>query len=862
MRFRLAVIGICLCLLAGGVFAEEDYLKEKLVKLSIVDRTEILNLLEIDLVIEHIDLSYVVARANDQQYVELVRRGYNPLVLVEDIVANQRAMLATDDYKGYYTHAAMIAAVNALVAAHPDLVSVQQVGTTKNGRSIIMVKVSDNVGSDENEPEIYFDGNIHGDELSALEVCMYLINYLIDNYGTDATVTELVDTRELFVIPMVNPDGRESGSRYNSNGVDCNRDNGFMWGGDGGSPGPFSQAETQAIRTALDQNHFSLATSYHSGTLFFSYPWSYHYDGTPEVDEYVEIGDGYTEVNHYPVDQGSHGMYSMSGSTKDTFYGSYGALGATIEVSSQKTPPFADIAGICNNNIGGQLYMMEVAGYGIGGVVTDADTDAPIPAIIQVNDSVEDMWVSYNDQTIGDFHRFLMPGTYNVTVCANGYECYTHEGVVVLENQQTNLNTALEPSDLPNPWGYRFAYSRMPDADDATPEAWRTLGAPDGQYLSIGTGDWVVIDMGPNGIIEDETGVDIIVFEGIDASGDEGFTLYGSNTWNGPWNEIDDGRGTSDFDLNGSGLDEVRYFKIVDDGSDEDGALDGFDLDAIGGPAILVAGFTATPTSGDAPLEVDFTSNCLGNITSYLWTFGDGSTSTAENPTHTYTTADDYTVTLEVTGALGTTAETKTDYIHVIWGVPVANFAADPTSGKAPHEVDFTDFSLGSVQSWEWDFGDGETSDEADPTHIYQDPGTYSVSLTVSGPGGTDSKTKNDYITVRCPAPAADFSADPTSGDAPLEVTFTSLADGMSDCISGYAWDFGDEGNSGEENPVYLYQKPGTYTVKFTVMGDGGADLEEKEAYIEVTGETTDDDDDNDDAGGDDDDDDDDACGC
>ncbi len=166
-----------------------------------------------------------------------------------------------------------------------------------------------------------------------------------------------------------------------------------------------------------------------------------------------------------------------------------------------------------------------------------------------------------------------------------------------------------------------------------------------------------------------------------------------------------------------------------------------------GGPAAPTANFTASPTSGCAPLTVTFTDQSTGDIDSWSWDFGDGSTSTEQNPTHQYTSAGTYTVKLTVTGPGGSDTETKVDYITVS-DVPVADFSGSPTSGNAPLTVTFTDQSTGNPTSWSWDFGDGGTSTEQNPTHEYTVAGTYTVSLTVENSCGTDTETKVDYITV------------------------------------------------------------------------------------------------------------------
>jgi serine protease AprX len=153
-----------------------------------------------------------------------------------------------------------------------------------------------------------------------------------------------------------------------------------------------------------------------------------------------------------------------------------------------------------------------------------------------------------------------------------------------------------------------------------------------------------------------------------------------------------------------------------------------------------VASFSAIPTSGNAPLKVSFSDMSTGVPASWLWDFGDGNTSTDQNPIHTYSIAGKYTVGLTVENAAGSNTETKSDYINVTKKVPTADFSASPTSGKTPLKVQFTDRSTGSPTSWKWSFGDGASSTQKNPKHTYSKAGKYAVSLTVKCSAGSDTK--------------------------------------------------------------------------------------------------------------------------
>jgi len=163
---------------------------------------------------------------------------------------------------------------------------------------------------------------------------------------------------------------------------------------------------------------------------------------------------------------------------------------------------------------------------------------------------------------------------------------------------------------------------------------------------------------------------------------------------------------------------------------------------------------------------------------------------------------------------------------------PVADFTGTPTSGTAPLIVTFTDASANTPDTWSWDFGDSTpVSPLQNPVHEYAGAGTYTVALTVSNAVGSDTETKIGYITAGIAPPVADFSGIPTSGNAPLTVTFT---DTSAYSPTSWLWDFGDgdSTNSTVQNPVHTYASAATYSVTLTATNAGGSDDETKTNYI------------------------------
>lgn len=248
----------------------------------------------------------------------------------------------------------------------------------------------------------------------------------------------------------------------------------------------------------------------------------------------------------------------------------------------------------------------------------------------------------------------------------------------------------------------------------------------------------------------------------------------------------------------------------------------------INAEGVPIAQFESSATAGFAPLEVEFNDLSTGNITNWLWDFGDGNTSTEQNPSHTYDTEGLFTVTLEVGGPGGTNSIEKTNLIRVLpKSIPVAGFSANVTAGFIPLEVQFFDLSTGEITSRIWDFGDGGSSSEQSPLHVYNSEGIFNISLEVIGPQDSDTESKAGFIqALPVGKPRVEFSANPTAAFEPLTVRFTDLTEGAE--ILNWLWDFGDGGVSAERSPAHTYKTEGIFTPALTVNGRGGAAFKKK----------------------------------
>ncbi len=233
-------------------------------------------------------------------------------------------------------------------------------------------------------------------------------------------------------------------------------------------------------------------------------------------------------------------------------------------------------------------------------------------------------------------------------------------------------------------------------------------------------------------------------------------------------------------------------------------------------PAIPIAGFFATPTAGMGPLEVHFVDTSSNSPSSWAWSFGDGGTDTTEFPVYVYsavTVPTYYSVQLVATNNYGAGSVTLNNYIYVAEPAPTAGFNASVTVGVGPLSVTFTDTSGNLPTSWQWNFGDGGTSNEQSPTHIYAGvsvPTFYTVQLIASNGFGSSTVVMTNYIEI-LPRLVAGFYGSPTIGVAPLTVSF---ADTSGNFPTSWQWSFGDGDIATTQFVSYTYQTAGTFTVQ------------------------------------------------
>ncbi len=306
-------------------------------------------------------------------------------------------------YEGFHTYAEMSAEVAAVAAAHPGIVQRLSIGTSHKGRQLWAAKISDNVATDEAEPEVLFDGLHHGDEHMSLEMTLRILHWLADGYGTDQRITSIVNTREIWIVFAANPDGAEFDIRDgrfhhwrknrqpNANGTvgtDLNRNYGYRWGGGGKtSKNPlaityrgrsaFSAPETRAFRSFLasrvvgGRQQIRAAITFHEYGRLVMWPYGYTKKDVPadmtaqDRAALAAIGRHMAATNGYHPEQASD-LYVTSGTTRDYEYGTYRIFSYTFELSRVDYPKDTRIASETARNKEAVLYLAERAWCPLG----------------------------------------------------------------------------------------------------------------------------------------------------------------------------------------------------------------------------------------------------------------------------------------------------------------------------------------------------------------------------------------------------------------------------------------------------------------------------------------------------------------
>lgn len=366
----------------------------------------------------------------------------------------------------YPTYEVYVEMMQSFAADYPDICQLESIGDTYENHELLVVKISDNVAQEENEPEVLYTGQMHGDELIGGYLFLRLIDYMLENYGTDPQITNIIDNVELWINPYANPDGTYAGgnhtvsgsTRSNSNGVNLNRN--FPDPEDGPHPdGNEWQLETVAMMDFAEERHFVLSANSHSGAEVINYPWDTWSMLHVDDDLLVEISSTYAAHVHANSSgyltgfnngiTNGYAWYSINGGRQDYMTFFHGCREITFELSNDKLLDSELLPAHWDYNRDALLGYIEEALYGVRGTVTNVGGD-PLQATITVEGRDNDTQNSYvyTDPNVGNYHRLIEAGTYTFTYSAYGYESETVDNIVVEDNAATIVDVVL--GELPS----------------------------------------------------------------------------------------------------------------------------------------------------------------------------------------------------------------------------------------------------------------------------------------------------------------------------------------------------------------------------------------------------------------------------
>ena len=355
-----------------------------------------------------------------------------------------------DACTGWPTYAELTTRMETLANSYPDLVRLTSIGQSVSGRELWVLKITDNPDVEEDEPEFRYISTMHGHEGVGTELTLRLAELLTSNYGSDPYYTMLVDEMEIWLLPLMNPDGYERCRRYNDHNQDLNRDFPDRIVDPNNSP-IGREPETQAVMNWTDDMRFVMGANYHTGALVANFPWDAITETNiyaPDDEIFIEFAEGYTWRNQDLWNGGwYHGWtrgwewYMIYGGMQDWAYHWYGEHHVTLEISSYQPPPYSQMDYYWDMNREAMLWWMERTLTGARGLVTDLCTGLPLSATVNATEIGK---VVYTDADVGDYHRMLLPGDYTLIADAAGYESQS-TSVTVVSGTTTVHNFALAP---------------------------------------------------------------------------------------------------------------------------------------------------------------------------------------------------------------------------------------------------------------------------------------------------------------------------------------------------------------------------------------------------------------------------------
>ncbi len=452
--------------LTGSLFAQ-DKSNEYYFKFEISHKSEIDTITQL-ISIDNVKNLEVYAYALPDQFDDFKKLGYEIEYLQKDIpksltmAATVGEMSNFDKYPTYEVYRAMM---KNFESNYPSLCKLDSIGETNNGRQLYVLKISDQVNTEEAEPEFFYTSTMHGDETTGFILLLRLADSLLSTYGNSAHITELVNEIEIYINPNANPDGTYYGGNHTvqdairSNGTkDLNRD---FPDPRTGANSPY-QSETQAMMDFAEEHNFVMSANFHGGVEVMNYPWdTWYYSENPHADtdwfEYVctdYVTTARTVKSNYMTDLYSDGVthgatwYKVAGGRQDYMNYWHQCREVTMEISTTKLLAVENLTNYWNYNKQSLLNYINECLYGIRGIVKNT-SNIPLKAQIEIisHDDEGDSSMVFTDPDNGNYHRLIEKGTYDMVVSADGYVNDTTTNLVVNWKEITWKNITLRTPD-------------------------------------------------------------------------------------------------------------------------------------------------------------------------------------------------------------------------------------------------------------------------------------------------------------------------------------------------------------------------------------------------------------------------------
>lgn len=409
----------------------------------------------------------VYAFANDNQLLQLDQSKYRYEILPAPGERTTVRMSGTPDdvraWDSYPTYTAYVDMMNQFAIDYPAICTIEDIGSTIYGRSLLYAKISDNVLIEEDEPEVMYTSSMHGNETVGYILTLRLIDYLLSNYGTDSLATRLIDSCEIWINPLANPDGAyyygdhtiSGARRFNANGVDLNRN--FPDGQNGDHPdGNTWQVETVAMMNFASAHSFVISANMHSGVEVVNYPWDTWYARHFDDAWYIDISRNYADSAQFYSPPGyinylnngitnGYDWYFVHGGRQDYMNIWHQCREVTLELSDAYLLEEKYLDDHWTYNKSSLLNYLENGLYGIRGLVTDAVTSLPVAAGVHVIGREHDTIKVPTDPDVGDYHRMLEFGMYDLEFSAANYYPDTITNVFVVDEATAIVNVELIP---------------------------------------------------------------------------------------------------------------------------------------------------------------------------------------------------------------------------------------------------------------------------------------------------------------------------------------------------------------------------------------------------------------------------------